>query len=67
MTAVYLITGEEYLAEDAIEKVRSESGADPLSEMDFDARSDSAAISSRCFSTAAVSASRREASARSER
>ena len=44
MTSVYLIAGESYLAEDAIERVRSESGADPLSEMDFDARTEAAEI-----------------------
>lgn len=41
---VYLISGEDYLADDAIERVRTESGADPLSEMDFDASAEAAAI-----------------------
>ena len=43
-TSTYLITGESYLAEDALERVRAESGADPLSETVFDASSDSTEI-----------------------
>jgi DNA polymerase-3 subunit delta len=36
---VYLITGEEFLVSEALDRVRSETEADPLSELTFEARS----------------------------
>lgn len=35
---VYLLSGEEFLADEALDRVRAETGADPLSEVSFDAR-----------------------------
>jgi DNA polymerase III subunit delta len=35
---VYLITGEEFLVSEALDKVRAETGSDPLSELSFEAR-----------------------------
>jgi DNA polymerase-3 subunit delta len=34
----YLITGEEFLVAEALEKVRADTGSDPLSELSFEAR-----------------------------
>ena len=36
-TSVYLLTGEEYLAGDALDRVRAEAATDPLAEVSFDA------------------------------
>ncbi|HWC15013.1 MAG TPA: DNA polymerase III subunit delta [Actinomycetota bacterium] len=45
MTAsVYLLTGETFLAEEAIDKIRAEHSTDPLSELSFDAGSAAAEI-----------------------
>jgi DNA polymerase-3 subunit delta len=38
MIPVYLITGEEFLVAEALDKVRAETEADPLSELSFEAR-----------------------------
>ncbi len=35
--AVYLLVGDEFLADEALDKVRAEAGTDPLSEISFDA------------------------------
>jgi DNA polymerase-3 subunit delta len=35
---IYVLAGEEFLVDEALDKVRAESGADPLSEAIFDAR-----------------------------
>lgn len=38
MTApVYLLSGEEFLTADALDRIRNETGSDPLSEIDFEA------------------------------
>lgn len=44
MTSIYLLTGETFLAEEAIDKIRSEHSTDPLSELSFDASSPAAEI-----------------------
>ena len=41
---VYLITGQSFLAEEAIDKIRAEHAIDPLSELSFEATSDTAEI-----------------------
>ena len=42
--SVYLITGQTFLAEEAIDKIRSEHETDPLSELAFDAGAETAEI-----------------------
>ncbi|MDP9068312.1 MAG: DNA polymerase III subunit delta [Actinomycetota bacterium] len=44
MTSVYLLSGEPYLAEEALEKIRREHSTDPLSEMALDAAAPGAAL-----------------------
>ena len=43
-THAYLLTGESFLAEEAIDKIRSEHGTDPLSELSFDGSTEPAEI-----------------------
>ncbi|HYY45184.1 MAG TPA: DNA polymerase III subunit delta [Actinomycetota bacterium] len=43
-TPVYLLTGEPFLVEEALERVRAEAGCDALSEVSFDATADVAEI-----------------------
>lgn len=38
--SVYLLSGEQFLADEALERVRTEAGTDPLSELSFDATAD---------------------------
>ena len=42
--SVYLITGQTFLAEEAIDKIRAEHATDPLSELSFDAGNEAAEI-----------------------
>jgi DNA polymerase-3 subunit delta len=42
--AVYLLLGDEFLADEALDKVRAEAGTDPLSEISFDAGAPAAEI-----------------------
>ena len=44
MMATYLLTGETFLAEEAIDKIRAEHSTDPLSELSFDASASAAEI-----------------------
>jgi DNA polymerase-3 subunit delta len=41
---VFLLTGQDYLAEDALDRVRAEAATDPLSEVSFDAKAEVAEI-----------------------
>jgi DNA polymerase-3 subunit delta len=41
---VYLVVGEAFLAEEVLDRIRSEEGADPLSEAEFDAKVEPAAV-----------------------
>ena len=43
-SSVYLITGQSFLAEEAIDKIRAEHGTDPLSELSFEASDETAEI-----------------------
>lgn len=43
-TSVYLLSGEPFLAEDALDRVRIETGVDPLSEISFDSGAEVAQI-----------------------
>jgi DNA polymerase-3 subunit delta len=43
-TQAYLLSGQKFLAEEAIDKIRAEHKIDPLSELSFDATSDTAEI-----------------------
>ena len=43
-TTAYLLTGQSFLAEEAIDKIRAEHQTDPLSELSFDATSETAEI-----------------------
>lgn len=44
MTAVYLVTGDSFLAEEALERIRAEEGIDPLSETRLDGSASGAQI-----------------------
>ena len=45
MKSVYLISGEQFLVEEALDRVRKENETDPLSEVDLDATFESAELS----------------------
>lgn len=45
MTPVYLLTGEQFLAEEALDRIRKENETDPLSEVEFDASVEVAELS----------------------
>ena len=44
MNPVYLLSGEDFLADEALARVRDETGSDPLSEVSFEARAPAAEL-----------------------
>lgn len=44
MTSVYLLAGEQFLVEEALDRIRRENDIDPLSEVDFDSSADIAEL-----------------------
>jgi DNA polymerase III subunit delta len=44
MSGLYLIAGEQYLAEEALDRIRAEEATDPLVESSFDAETESAQV-----------------------
>ena len=55
---VYLLQGEDFLADEALERIRSEVGADRLSEVTFEATAESAEITSALQTSSLLGGSR---------